>query len=740
MKRADKKETVITEQEISLGSFSGINTYDPHSKLSAEQFRGLTNVDIFGSYLKTRRGSQALSEYVNPALPGTIQSKVYFDAGSSEYFVMQGFGLPFQYIRLNSGGGWKSVMEWNGTTPWNPYYSEPCDLVVSNGKIYAFNPEGNAIIEYDQGAKIFKKRKIGLPAPQIVEIRTSGSPPGGGLVGKRIYGVELVYKDTTVTPNVDIIVSGPNRALMLSNPQFTEGRLAYSEHAAALVKVSGTLNDGTSITATENGFWTHARLYRTKDLTSETTGLEVNDGGEAEIVGRETELFQVQEMTRSAFLGSEVMGYYYFNVDSVADDDIPFPLDVITGDRLELVPVPPATVGAFHRDRIWVSGVVSVPGPAGNYILPSLRSKILFTPESKTKYSESLNVLNAIESDPGDGEQMKRLISFQEDLIGIKEGKTGRIKYGDPNSGWITEDQVIGIENKNMAQFVPNVGICAIVNDQNDFRIFGYDMVWHSSFSGMQISKPIRNYTKDIKPNEVNFMYLNGKLFVTVSGGLIMVLHVEQQLGWTTYKYSPDSIEALFSYGESRRAVIFVGGHKPLRIEVDDLDTDYDIYQEDTQNVPYEIITPKFQDVGGRSIIEQRFLSVVAKISTKMTAQPYVNGKLWDVPFDLILDPGDYPDSNLQETEYQGYSQIKPLGNYLHYRITGLGPASIHSILLNCLIQRGSIRPGFDPFSILSLASTLPSWLTSAEYVETGTADIEIIENGVQTTEIVEDD
>jgi hypothetical protein len=350
-----------------------------------------------------------------------------------------------------------------------------------------------------------------------------------------------------------------------------------------------------------------------------------------------------------------------------------------------------------------------------------------------------VGALNAIESEPGDGQKMIGLFTLKEDLIGIKEGKTGRIPYGDPNSGWITEDSVIGIEDRDFAQFVPNIGICAIVNDQNDFRIFGYDLAWHSDLYGLQISRPIRNVISTFDPDDLDFLYINGKLMISGGEGILLVLNVEQKKGWGIYEYPLGGLsEAVFTFNEGRRALILNTGLPGIEIEVDGLVTDYEDPTHTIEPIDWFIETHKWQDMGGRALIEQRFLSIVAILGVNISCQPYVNGKLWDVPFNLVVPPEDYPDSALRETEYQGYSENKPIGNYIHYEITGSGIATIYSLMLNALIQRGAIPTTFDPFQLLSLARVVPDFLV-VEIDETGIAAEDIDETGVAVDEISEE-
>lgn len=733
MIRANAKIPQITESELTINAFTGLNTFGPHADLDSDELRDLLNCDIFSpssnfstqaqgrGYLKTRRGSQVLISQICPDLD--ILNHVTFDSGDKEYAIIQqlvptvgqftGFS-EFRFIELDSTGTFNPVVQKDDLSNFTLASTEKVDMMVSNQKVYIFNNAGNSILEYNSDEERFERRKMGLPAPMIVEIVASApGVPGEGLNGKRVYGVELVYKNTSVTPNVDIIVSGPNRAIeVTATPQFKEGRLSYAEGTDKVytATISATLNDGSSITDSENSNWTHIRLYRSKDVTTATNATP-DLQGPAEIVGREDELFQVGEMDKAAFLLTLSGGEYFFTTDTILDDNIPFPLDVVTGEHLDMSVIPAAEIGTFHRNRIWVSGVLVVPGPSGAYALESISSKIFYTPESSTKYSESSRALDAIESDPGDGQKMVKLISLQEDLIGIKEGKTGRVPYGDPASGWITEDQVIGISDKGFAQFVPNVGICAIVNDQGDFRIFGYNLTWVSVFQGLQISRPIRNIVATFTPEDINFLYMNGKLLISSGTGLILVLAVEQKKGWGIYQYPLNGLsEAAFTFNEGRRAAIINRNQNVVEIEVDNLDTDYSASTDSSIPIDYSLITYKFQDSIGRSLIEQRWLSIVAALQTNISCQPFVNGKLWDIPFNMLLDPVDYPEIALRETEYQGYSEIKPIANYIHYVISGQAPATIYSIQLNCLIQRGQLQAGFDPFQVLQMAKTAPDW------------------------------
>jgi hypothetical protein len=71
--------------------------------------------------------------------------------------------------------------------------------------------------------------------------------------------------------------------------------------------------------------------------------------------------------------------------------------------------------------------------------------------------------------------------------------------------------------------------------------------------------------------------------------------------------------------------------------------------------------------------------------------------------------------------------------------MTGAAPATYYSIMLNALIQRGSIPRTFDPFDLLSNAKVMPSWTSVYNAItETGTAEITFVETGIADTDIID--
>jgi len=749
MKRAKNRKSTIAEVEVNIDQMFGLNTFGPHADLRKGEFRALDNFDNYGDYIKSRRGSQKFISDLCPDL--NILSHAVFDAGTDEYAIIQqanGADSEFRFLKLVAGSSWTDVVFKTSQLSYIITGSiAKADMMVSNGKVYIFHTSENSILEFNTTTSLFERRKMGMPAPQIKSITEIS---GGVLKGKRVYATELVYKDTTVTPNVPLIVSGPNRALAVTNPLMSQGALAYTEDKELFnfqVKVDPILNDGTNIDpaiSAENDNWTHIRLYRSKDITTATNAAEDLEG-ESEITGRPDEMYQVQEIDRTTFLATLSGGVYSFNVDNILDDNMPFPLGIITDSRLELVPVPPASTGVFENNRVWASGILKLPGPGGLITSPNIESKIFFSPETDTIYSENMSPLHAIESEPGDGQKMIKLFPFRDDLIGIKEGKTGRVRNADPNLGWTTEDPNIGISNKEFAQFVPDIGICAIVNDQNDFRIFGFDLQWRSTFAGMQISRPIRDEIKGFTAADIDFLYVNGKLIINGGKQTMLVLATEQQSGWSRYVYALNSkSEAVFTFAEGTRALVINGGQPAIEIEAEDvngdyINTDHNPVTNADVNISLPLTTYKFQDNNGRTLIEERYISIVADASALFLITPFVNGRVWATAFQTIIDPADYPTNTLKETEYQAYQVFRSIGNYLHYDIITTAPCTIYSIMLNTLMQRGSILPGFDPFEILNAVRVVPPFASvSGNIIESGTRVDTFTETGTTTDVIIE--
>jgi len=327
MKRSRRKIPRIKEEELLIDKFFGLNTFGPHADDPPGTFRTFSNFDDYIDYIKERRGSAKFATDICPN--HDILSHAVIDIGNTEFGVIQqnnGGTSEFRFTSLDDNFSWETVKLKGTTTPYTLATTVAADMMVSNGKVYIMSTAGNSILEYDSSTGKLVRRKMGLPAPQIYSISSSS----GSLSGKRVYAVELVYKDTSVSPEVDLIVSGPNRARTSGDGLLAQGRFAYTDDETDkrfTIAVSSTLNDGTLIDATENNNWTHARLYRSKDLTTATNttqGLE----GETQITGDVGEMFQVQEMTRSAFLFTEVGGSYFFEADNVLDDDMEFPSTV----------------------------------------------------------------------------------------------------------------------------------------------------------------------------------------------------------------------------------------------------------------------------------------------------------------------------------------------------------------------------------------------------------------------------
>ena len=150
MKRAKGIIPQISEEEPTVEEFITLDTFSPHAKLRPGELRDILNMDIYGQYLKTRNGSEALSSFNAPSYD--IISSVTIDTGDNEYVIAQ-MALTaslstFFYLLLDGSFGWTPIYLKDTSTPYTVSGIEPADMMVSNGKVYVFMEDGNKIFEY----------------------------------------------------------------------------------------------------------------------------------------------------------------------------------------------------------------------------------------------------------------------------------------------------------------------------------------------------------------------------------------------------------------------------------------------------------------------------------------------------------------------------------------------------------------------------------------------------------------
>jgi hypothetical protein len=328
-----------------------------------------------------------------------------------------------------------------------------------------------------------------------------------------------------------------------------------------------------------------------------------------------------------------------------------------------------------------------------------------------------------------DGQQMMKLISFEKDLIGIKEAKTGRLSTGDVTLRYETLDHRIGISDRRFANFIPGVGICAITNDDGEFRFFGFDQLWHSNLNGVDAGRAIQVDTAAISATYCNIVYHNGKIWISDGTGNYHVFFKERGMGWSKYEYRMNSTAQLtFTFANGSRIACASKSTYLVEMEIDDLNTDMDTNDETAYTIDTSLTTWKYQSNDGADILDQIWYQLRGKFSKKIQATPYINGETWPDPTSAttskFVTPPTVNASNpaLQEREYRLYLEpstintinfCTPKGNYIHYKIDTQAPAVLHSQALRVSIVENIGWGDFDPYQKRNFASSFPSWASN---------------------------
>jgi hypothetical protein len=726
------------EGEIFSRRFMGRNSFGDHSNLALTECREIVNFDIYESenkeddFLKSRRGSQYIRKTGSVVRGSTdVQNGLIWDVGNYDHLITQeGNKFYSQNVTLKTNP--VEILTASDTS-FTIGETDPCDMMISGDRVYIFSPTGNKVIEYDSSDDSFFGRSMGLTAPKIISIT---SATAGVISGTYTVGVELCYFNA----NGEILASTPNR--------LTTGRILAKTGLIASKKIKVTISPTELLDAT----WTHLRFWRSKNTSMDLT--DPNNPIDAQ--GIPNELYEEALITRaemeagsltsvatgttlpignSGCQAGKPSGIYTIEVNNL--DTVLFKLVDI--ERIELEPITACGVGCYHDKKIFISQV------ADDALDENSKNALYYANFTDTKYCEQYNPLNYISTNR-DGQKMMKLISMGNDLIGIKESKTGILAGGNINQRFQIVDHHVGISDKKRANFIPGVGICALTNDNNDFRIFTNE--WQSRLHGIDLGEPIRNETKDFG-NYVSFIYINGKLIISDGVSTCYVLHEKSKRGWTVYEYLTNSQQIVLTYNNGKNALICSKEDYLVQIEAEGIDTDSSNFG-DTQIIT-EIYTSRFKHNEGQSIIEHNVLDLSANLTYPLYAGPYVNGTAWPLRTSeslTMLEPnpsvyGGLSGSRdgvyklyLEPATIGEYKFCRPVGNYLHYRISGQAPITIKRISLRCIIDEDGISFGtFDPFNIGVAQDEEP--LFYLDTLDSGTDLIDTLSSGDSLLDII---
>lgn len=714
----------VYEKDFPVSKYFGRNSFGNHSALSPGESREILNWDIYAGedskdddYMKSRRGSQFLRPTLAPTKRGStdIADGLTWDVGDEEYLITQE-GTNFYSQAILDTPGDPVLIAAVGGGAFAVGSTEKADLVLSGDRLRIFHPEGNKVIEWNAASEIFEGRSMGFTAPVISAVTSATS---GSISGSYTVGIEKCY----ITSVGERLASTPNRLT-----------------TARILAVTGTIASKrikVTIQATEldnDSLWTHLRFWRSKNKNSDVT----DPLNPIDPQGNDSELYEEALITRAEIGGGALSsiatgatlpvgnagtqagkpaGVYTIEVNN--SDAVLF--DMVGIDQIELLPLPAASCGCFHGKKIFVSAVND------DTLDDQSRNNLYYSSFADTKYSEQYNPLNFVLTGR-DGQRMIRLISFEKDLIAIKEAKTGRLPGGNVDLEFETLDHRIGISHPRLASYIAAVGICAVTNDTKDFRIFGYDLRWSKTIHSIDVSKPVRVETSAFDPDYVSFFYINGKLMISDGTGVMFALHEKEGRGWTKYSYPMNGVAQLaFTFANGRRAAVASKSTYLMEIEVDEIDTD-DSTEDDTLENVIELseTTYRFQSGQGRHILEHAYLEALASLSVKLTAVPYVNGLPWpgqttETETDFSPDPAIYTSASaLKDGAYRLYLEPsaigdflwnRMMGNYLHYTLTTEAPAILRRKVLRGIVDEDGISFGnFDPFQAGTGENPIPGF------------------------------
>ena len=695
MKQATEILPQVNEVDIPAANFDGVNTFGPHSMILPTELRDCLNFDLFPGYMKSRRGSTNLQSLANKLSSKDVANGIKWAlSGTTEYVIIQlinGATTEFWWAQiLPSATAFVQIAALAGgnlTTS----TADPADMTVSGDRLFVFHPSGNFIIQWSVSA--FIGRPMGLTKAYLTSLAAGAAT---GPTGLYTVGVEFVYQ----VGGVDIINSSPNRKTFA-------GQLL--EVTVSNQKITVTVNSA-NLPTSPNDYWTHVRVWRSKRRDPDFSNpLNVIDAA-----GLSSELYPEQLITKAALVGA---GYVVTLslLDSQLPGDTTSEYSVLNLSTIELTQLPKGYIGAYHRNRLWVSRAQGVND--------TTQSAVYYSNSAGDAYAEQFDPANVLRAERGDGQQCVKLISYEADLIIFKEAKTMRVQNGDPALGIQVLDGNIGVTNYRLAQFVPKVGICAIVNDQSEFRIFDYSLRWTNIYNGLEISRTIRAETLVMAqaPTYVSFGYINGKLLISKGDGVMYVLNAKEGKAWSRYLYGMNGqAQLLLTFSKGSRALVVSKNTYMVEIEKEGLNTDISTASDTAASIGVGFVLPRFQSRSGRDILGMIYYSQVALLANNLVATPLANGDYWPQKtvanaYNFVPDISAYPalDNGL-EREYRFYMDGSfPLrAQFIHYSITTSAPATIHDGYLRCIVDDVGMGKGaFDPFIAISETAYTPDWI-----------------------------
>jgi hypothetical protein len=764
--RANKPNKGRVTTELAGQEFSGINKHDSIGKLEPGDYLDLVNLDIKDGYANHRRGTRGTEIEIDTA--SLVHASIAFQLEElADETTLLEIDSPNKNGHFYGTGATDCVKEWGTTNIFAAGSLVKNQYIYSNGKIFLIGPDGNYVFELVEinpaGSPVLGDkyelwaRSLGLTSVQAwftTSIAGSSTQIGPGSYG---YAIEMVRKETTT--DAAITSSSPNRIQR-------DSQSVYSGMTVA----AGTYGIGQAWVYVDDLLLvpeaTHVRLWRTKSLDPDPETFE--------ILGKPDELYLVREVTYAAAISPGAGNSFVFT-DELPDSLIPaielgsqiLVPDPLTGQTYtEMLPLPPAYMGAYARNRIWVGHIVAKTTGFKND-----NSNVALGGYANTLYNELYDpFFGVVPCDSGDGYFVTAMHEIGDDLVIFKQNSTGRIPDANPLNQYQRLDKSTGIPFLNASEYVSRFGVVAVVNDQNMVQLFGNDLRWTEYIGRTNFSrKLIGAYTVEapsVKGTEriMKAVYWEGKLIIHVGAGrTLQILHIGEGFFWTQYQVpfgegepnvvGTSDIKCLF-LRDGGNEVAFTIYNNPATQYVDDsylfrfeklgdseLDSQTDIISKDEvsgaayERIQWYLLTPPYESDEGRSIIEQRYLSVVAALHSAITVSAYIcnlgtqvteDEAFSLIPTDFTQGPGiEPPGFEVNESslvEYQYYAtdkdpeRTKLYGERIMYKISGEGKVEIYPPKLYAWITYGVRRPEYNFSTYLArqvqLQEGLGVWLT----------------------------
>lgn len=635
--------------------FYGINLDSEHNILAPGEFRVLDNFDLFENYIKTRRGMRPLDSVGVLEVDCTVLNGLVANLNGTEWIFLailyQGDTLityktltsndSFQYLKYLDDSDENVIWEDSSVIP---------DMIVSNDQIYIFHELGNHIVRYDEDATNFRGRKLGLPKCYIY---SHGTNPGGTMTGTYCLAVETVYK----VDGLVVSASTPNR-----KEGGTGGNIVVTTNGDEVIIVV----DGSSLPSSlGEDYWTHVKVYMSRNLDR----TETSPGNFTGPYGLENELYAVMEVDRATLEGNT------YSITLNVNDDAIDTTDIYEIDRIELDLLPNGNLGAYHKNRIYV-------GDGEN------KTTLFYSNFAGDEYSELYNPGNVIKVEPGDGQAITKLISYNNNLIVFKTGKTFVLQNGNVDLPPDVIDNNVGVSHKKLVNYVTKLGIVAITSDNLDIKLLTTGLQWTNVVNKRQISNinsKLREYVANA--NILSMVYINEKLIICNGENECLVYHAGQGKGWSTYTYPTQDMQIVYNFGQGQRVGFCAPGDFPYEIEVhnqyeDDIDGE-------TQPIEQNITTWQFQNNNGLDLIEFSRLKISATLDNYIfTGTAIVNEEPW---YNVVDTEGKPHPDYLQDTErtrvYEFGLRYRPTAPYICFEFIFTGNNLITNIKMDAMIM-----------------------------------------------------